>query len=65
MHGQPLIIPAEAVLLAGARAITSGPGKEWGLSLKTRLTHGIQDPAPLAERLDNILAKQVKKMIRN
>jgi 2,3,4,5-tetrahydropyridine-2,6-dicarboxylate N-succinyltransferase len=31
----PLIIPAEAVVVAGARAITSGPGKEWGISLYT------------------------------
>jgi 2,3,4,5-tetrahydropyridine-2-carboxylate N-succinyltransferase len=32
---EPLIIPAEAVLVAGARAITSGPGKDWGLSVYT------------------------------
>jgi 2,3,4,5-tetrahydropyridine-2-carboxylate N-succinyltransferase len=31
----PLIIPEEAVLVAGARAITSGPGKDWGLSVYT------------------------------
>jgi 2,3,4,5-tetrahydropyridine-2,6-dicarboxylate N-succinyltransferase len=31
----PLLIPAEAVVVAGARAITSGPGKEWGISLYT------------------------------
>ena len=31
----PLIIPAEAVVVAGARAITSGPGKDWGISLYT------------------------------
>jgi 2,3,4,5-tetrahydropyridine-2,6-dicarboxylate N-succinyltransferase len=31
----PLIIPEEAVLVAGARAITGGPGKEWGLSVYT------------------------------
>ncbi len=31
----PLIIPAEAVVVAGARAFASGPGKEWGLSLYT------------------------------
>ena len=30
---QPLIIPEGAVVVAGARAITSGPGKELGLSL--------------------------------
>jgi 2,3,4,5-tetrahydropyridine-2,6-dicarboxylate N-succinyltransferase len=32
---QPLIIPEEAVLVAGARAITSGVGKDWGLSVYT------------------------------
>ena len=31
----PLIIPAEAVVVAGARAIASGPGKDWGISLYT------------------------------
>jgi 2,3,4,5-tetrahydropyridine-2-carboxylate N-succinyltransferase len=32
---QPLIIPEEAVVVAGSRAISSGPGKEWGISLYT------------------------------
>jgi 2,3,4,5-tetrahydropyridine-2,6-dicarboxylate N-succinyltransferase len=31
----PLIIPEEAVVVAGTRAITSGPGKDWGISLYT------------------------------
>ncbi|MBZ5585169.1 MAG: 2,3,4,5-tetrahydropyridine-2,6-dicarboxylate N-succinyltransferase [Acidobacteriia bacterium] len=31
----PLIIPEEAVVVAGARAITNGPGKEWGISVYT------------------------------
>jgi len=31
----PLVIPAEAVVVAGSRAIQSGIGKEWGLSLYT------------------------------
>jgi 2,3,4,5-tetrahydropyridine-2-carboxylate N-succinyltransferase len=31
----PLIIPEEAVVVAGARAITQGAGKDWGLSLYT------------------------------
>ena len=31
----PLIIPEEAVIIAGARAITSGPGKDWGISVST------------------------------
>jgi 2,3,4,5-tetrahydropyridine-2-carboxylate N-succinyltransferase len=32
---EPLIIPEEAVLVAGARAITLGPGKDWGISVYT------------------------------
>jgi len=32
---QPLIVPEGAVVVAGSRAITSGQGKEWGLSLYT------------------------------
>ena len=32
---QPLIIPEEAVVVAGSRAITKGPGRDWGISLYT------------------------------
>jgi 2,3,4,5-tetrahydropyridine-2-carboxylate N-succinyltransferase len=32
---EPLIIPEDAVVVAGSRAITHGPGKEWGVSLYT------------------------------
>jgi 2,3,4,5-tetrahydropyridine-2-carboxylate N-succinyltransferase len=32
---QPLVIPEEAVVVAGSRAITQGKGKEWGVSLYT------------------------------
>jgi 2,3,4,5-tetrahydropyridine-2-carboxylate N-succinyltransferase len=31
----PLIIPEEAVVVAGARAVTQGIGKDWGISLYT------------------------------
>jgi 2,3,4,5-tetrahydropyridine-2-carboxylate N-succinyltransferase len=31
----PLAIPEEAVVVAGSRAVKSGPGKEWGISLYT------------------------------
>ncbi|MGB7762041.1 MAG: 2,3,4,5-tetrahydropyridine-2,6-dicarboxylate N-succinyltransferase [Bryobacteraceae bacterium] len=31
----PLVIPEEAVIVAGARALTSAPGKEWGISVYT------------------------------
>jgi 2,3,4,5-tetrahydropyridine-2,6-dicarboxylate N-succinyltransferase len=32
---EPLMIPEDAVIVAGSRAITHGPGKEWGVSLYT------------------------------
>jgi len=31
----PLIIPEDAVVVAGSRAVTRGPGKDWGISLYT------------------------------
>jgi 2,3,4,5-tetrahydropyridine-2-carboxylate N-succinyltransferase len=31
----PLVIPEEAVVVAGSRAITKGQGKDWGISLYT------------------------------
>ena len=32
---EPLMIPEDAVVVAGSRAITQGAGKEWGVSLYT------------------------------
>ena len=32
--GQPLVIPEGAVVVPGARNVTVGAGKEWGLSLR-------------------------------
>jgi 2,3,4,5-tetrahydropyridine-2-carboxylate N-succinyltransferase len=32
---EPLVIPEEAVVIAGSRAVTNGPGKDWGISLYT------------------------------
>jgi len=32
---EPLIVPEEAVVVAGSRAIQRGPGKDWGISLYT------------------------------
>jgi 2,3,4,5-tetrahydropyridine-2-carboxylate N-succinyltransferase len=32
---EPLIIPEDAVVVPGSRAITRGPGKDWGLSVYT------------------------------
>jgi 2,3,4,5-tetrahydropyridine-2-carboxylate N-succinyltransferase len=33
--GQPLIVPEGAVVVPGARPVTSGKGREWGLSVST------------------------------
>jgi 2,3,4,5-tetrahydropyridine-2,6-dicarboxylate N-succinyltransferase len=32
---QPLVIPEGAVVVAGSRAVTIGPGKDWGISIYT------------------------------
>lgn len=32
---EPLVIPEDAVVVAGSRAIARGPGKDWGISLYT------------------------------
>ena len=32
---QPLVIPEDAVVVPGSRAVSQGKGKEWGLSLYT------------------------------
>src|SRR6202162_1077090 len=39
----PLIIPADAVVVAGSRAITSGTGKDWGLSIYTPIVVKYRD----------------------
>lgn len=35
--GQPLVIPENAVVVPGSRAITQGVGKEWGLSVSAAI----------------------------
>ena len=32
---EPLVIPEQAVVVAGSRAVSTSPGKEWGISLYT------------------------------
>ncbi|MCC6392859.1 MAG: 2,3,4,5-tetrahydropyridine-2,6-dicarboxylate N-succinyltransferase [Bryobacterales bacterium] len=32
---RPLVVPEGAVVVAGSRAVTNGPGKDWGISLYT------------------------------
>jgi 2,3,4,5-tetrahydropyridine-2-carboxylate N-succinyltransferase len=39
----PLMIPENAVVIAGSRAITSGPGKDWGLSVYTPIVVKYRD----------------------
>src|SRR5438270_5503702 len=34
-ENEPLVIPEEAVVVAGSRAVTSGQGRQWGISLYT------------------------------
>ena len=41
----PLVIPRGAVVVPGARAISHGPGKEWGLSLSTPVIVKYRDSA--------------------
>jgi 2,3,4,5-tetrahydropyridine-2-carboxylate N-succinyltransferase len=31
----PLVVPEGAVVIAGSRAITNGPGRDWGISVYT------------------------------
>jgi 2,3,4,5-tetrahydropyridine-2-carboxylate N-succinyltransferase len=33
--GEPLVVPEGAVVVPGARAVSTGPGRDWGLSLAT------------------------------
>ncbi len=45
LEGGPLVIPAGAVVVAGARAVTRGMGKDWGLSLYTPVIVKYRDAA--------------------
>ncbi len=52
----PLVIPEEAVVVAGSRAITSGPGKDWGLSLYTPIIVKYRDAGTEAKiQLEDLL----------
>jgi 2,3,4,5-tetrahydropyridine-2-carboxylate N-succinyltransferase len=53
---QPLVIPAGAVVVPGARAVTKGPGKELGLSLYTPVIIKYRDEkTDQAVRLEELL----------
>jgi 2,3,4,5-tetrahydropyridine-2-carboxylate N-succinyltransferase len=42
---RPLIIPENAVVVAGSRRVTSGPGSDWGISLYTPVIVKYRDSA--------------------
>lgn len=53
---QPLIIPADAVVVAGARAVTHGKGKEWGIALYTPVIVKYRDEkTDLKTQLEDLL----------
>jgi 2,3,4,5-tetrahydropyridine-2,6-dicarboxylate N-succinyltransferase len=53
---EPLMIPAGAVVVPGARAVTRGRGKEWGLSLYTPVIIKYRDEkTDEAVRLEELL----------
>jgi 2,3,4,5-tetrahydropyridine-2-carboxylate N-succinyltransferase len=53
---QPLIIPEDAVVVPGARAITHGKGQEWGLSLYTPVIVKYRDEkTDLSSALEDLL----------
>ena len=52
----PLVIPAGAVVVAGSRAVTRGPGKDWGVSLYTPVIVKYRDEKTDARiRLEDLL----------
>ena len=54
--GQPLIIPENAVVVPGSRAVTHGKGQEWGLSLYTPVIVKYRDEkTDLSAALEDLL----------
>jgi 2,3,4,5-tetrahydropyridine-2-carboxylate N-succinyltransferase len=54
--GEPLMIPEQAVVVAGSRAVSSGPGKEWGISLYSPVIVKYRDEKTDAKiRLEDLL----------
>jgi 2,3,4,5-tetrahydropyridine-2,6-dicarboxylate N-succinyltransferase len=52
----PLVIPEEAVVVAGSRKISSGPGAEWGISLYTPVIVKYRDEGTEAKiQLEDLL----------
>jgi len=55
-NGRPVVIPPEAIVVPGARAISQGKGKEWGLSLQTPvIVRYRDDKTDAAVRLEDAL----------
>ena len=53
---EPLIIPEDAVVIAGTRAITHGPGKAWGISIYTPVVVKYRDSKTDTKiQLENLL----------
>ncbi len=44
-ESEPLVVPEEAVVVPGSRAVTRGAGREWGLSLSTPVIVKYRDAA--------------------
>ncbi len=54
--GEPLVIPEEAVVVAGSRPISNGVGKKWGLSLYTPVIVKYRDSGTNAKiQLEDLL----------
>jgi 2,3,4,5-tetrahydropyridine-2,6-dicarboxylate N-succinyltransferase len=54
--GQPLVVPEGAVVVPGARSVTVGAGREWGLSLATPVIVKYRDEkTDTAVRLEELL----------
>jgi 2,3,4,5-tetrahydropyridine-2-carboxylate N-succinyltransferase len=52
----PLVIPEDAVVIAGSRAITHGPGKDWGISIYTPIIVKYRDSKTEAKlQLEDLL----------
>jgi 2,3,4,5-tetrahydropyridine-2,6-dicarboxylate N-succinyltransferase len=52
----PLVIPEEAVVVAGSRHVTNGPGKDWGISLYTPVIVKYRDAGTEAKiQLEDLL----------
>jgi len=53
---EPLVVPEEAVVVSGSRAITSGPGKDWGISIYAPIIVKYRDAGTDAKiRLEDLL----------